>query len=390
MNNKKDHSFKYSFWNYVDAGTIPLSAVKEWKECGINLPMSPVYKPGVSKKEDIISLLDACEKNGIKMLISDVRTTFKKLIEVGEEKFRGLVEEAYEDFGRHPATYGFYIGDEPNFDEMKYFIQAQNIVNEIAKGLETFGNLLPYFGAYFEPGDKEEREKKYVNTINEYLTKTNTKLTGFDQYTQCNDIEYDQGTGINSYYYGLDRFRELCEAKGAEFFMSLLSVGHWQYRIPTQDDIRWQISTAVAHGARGIVWFYFYSFFNEPSYRMSPYYAFNRKTSMYDKIQYEQWFFQKRYGELINRIKLHSIYHINDNYHYGKKWLPDSYIEKIETKQQYPLIISYYKEYGGNGEYVSIVNVSQTRQNHIKSYFRNGDVKEAWLAPGEIIFYKVK
>ena len=38
--------YKISMWNYVDAGVMDAErAVRDWKDAGINLPMSFEYKP---------------------------------------------------------------------------------------------------------------------------------------------------------------------------------------------------------------------------------------------------------------------------------------------------------------------------------------------------------
>jgi hypothetical protein len=51
-----------------------------------------------------------------------------------------------------------------------------------------------------------------------------------------------------------------------------------------KDDIRWQISTACAHGAKGIFWFYIYGRLLESSYRQSPFDQYYNKTATFDAL----------------------------------------------------------------------------------------------------------
>ena len=70
MKKEKRMDFKIGFWNYVETGILdPKKAVKDWKELGMTLPMSFAYDPKKHKKEDMIALLDECQKEGMKVIV---------------------------------------------------------------------------------------------------------------------------------------------------------------------------------------------------------------------------------------------------------------------------------------------------------------------------------
>ena len=72
--------FKIGFWNYVETGILdPKKAVKDWKELGMTLPMSFAYDPKKHKKEDMIALLDECHKEGMKVIVCDIRASYRTL-----------------------------------------------------------------------------------------------------------------------------------------------------------------------------------------------------------------------------------------------------------------------------------------------------------------------
>ena len=51
------------------------------------------------------------------------------------------------------------------------------------------------------------------------------------------------------YFTNLREFEAASRRHGIPYWTTLLSVGHFRYRCPREDDMRWQVSTAAAHGA---------------------------------------------------------------------------------------------------------------------------------------------
>lgn len=374
---------KFSFWNYAPFGIVKnQEAVKDWVEANSNLPMSFVYDYKLNKKEEMLSLLDECQKNNLKLVISDTRTLFSNLRTLSKDEFRSLVKAAYGDFGHHQAAFGFYIGDEPSPEESDLFINAMQIVLEEMPGLTPFGNLLPYFAIT----DCENKDFDYYEKLlDRILKESKAPVIGYDEYAQCFDDLSDQKRGLESYFIGLDEYRKICNKHNVPFYMSLLSVGHWQYRVPSEDDIRWQLSTAFAHGARGVVWFYFYQNDDDLSYRMSPFTNFGlKKTPMFDIVAREQYLFRQKHEALLNKMELVDVYHLNDEYHGSKTFKEDEYIENIVLDRKMPVIISYFQEFNSDKKWVAFVNGSQKYANLFRITFKGGHKETFWLAPGEM------
>lgn len=379
---------KFGFWNYAPFGVIEnKSAVKDWADVGANIPMSFIFDYKKDSKDEMIELLDECQKFHLKLIISDTRTLFSNLRNMDKESFRSLVKAAFDDFGHHPAAFGFYIGDEPSPLETDLFIDAVKIVMEETPGLVPFGNLLPYFG--YSDESKKNLEKHSL-ILEKILKETNIPVIGYDQYTQLFDDYSDQKEGLNSYFVGLKQYNDICKKYDVPFYMSLLSVGHWQYRVPTEDDIRWQMSTAFAHGARGVIWFYFYQNDHDYSYRLSPFTNFGLlKTPMFDVVKREQYLFKQANEELLNKMELIEAYHLNDDNEYMNKFEYDEYIKNIVLDRKFLTIISYFKEFDSDKKWVCFVNGNQKYANLFRLTFSNGHKETFWLSPGEMRLFSL-
>lgn len=378
---------KFGFWNYAESGKVSPDSVKEWKEMGINLPMSCVFDVEKDNKKDMLDMLDACLESGMQLIICDMRTSYKTYQKKGVNAFTQGVKEAYADFGWHKGAFGFFVGDEPTLDEQEEYIETLKIVIREMPNLIPFGNLVPYWGGCDFDSEVGRQESFFVELVDNLLAKSQTPLIAYDQYTQCLQENQNMQMGIDSYFYGLDMFYKATKKQRIPFYISLLSVGHWGYRVPTEDDIRWQIYTALAHGARGIIWFYFYQTRYEESFRNAPYYApLMKKTELFDIISRQQNIFHAAFKEQFDKMEMTDVYHLGHMYNSGKRFCKDDTIENIQSKFAYPIIITYYKEFNSEKRWVSIVNGHQRFANQITVQFADGKGEKTsfWLAPGEM------
>lgn len=381
---------KLGFWNYVKSGVIGKEAVKDWKELGSNLPMSFEFDADLHNKQDMLDILDECEKEGLKLIICDKRTHFRTCAALSPETFLKGVREAYEDFGKHPATFGFFAGDEPTEDYVPAFIEAYRVLLKEMPKLTPFGNVFPYWsGCDFDMASGKD-EAYFYKLMSRILTESNVPVIAYDHYTQCLQENQNQELGINSWFYDLDMFHKVTKDHGKFFYVSTLAVGHWSYRVPTEDDIRWQIYTALAHGARGIIWFHLYNLKGDCSYRNAPFYGDRHKrTEMFTYIQRQQEIFRECFEEQFNKMELTDVYHMGHFYNPSKRFTEDATISALTADWSYPVIVSYYKEFDSDERWVSFVNAHQRYTNLLRIQFACGTKKVFWLAPGEMQLFKL-
>jgi hypothetical protein len=97
-------NFKISAWSVRGIDKSPAEKVKEWHDLGLTLPIAASNKNNWAQTHE---LLDEAEKCGLKLIIQDWEANVDNLIWGGEEHYRKCMRGLIDEFGSHPATYGF-------------------------------------------------------------------------------------------------------------------------------------------------------------------------------------------------------------------------------------------------------------------------------------------
>lgn len=382
--------FKIGFWNYTHAGLKdPEKAASDWEELGFNFPMTFRYAPEAGdKKEDLIACLDACDRHGFQALVNDMRTNFRTLEKTTEAAFEEGVKDSAKSFGAHPAVYGFHVGDEPLGNQWETAVRAHNIVNKYAPNKSNFLNMLPIWGGGFKEALGCTQDE-YANKVSDYLVRTNSKLTGFDYYGQCaygDNLE----PNLNEYFKCLNIFRAAADSVGGEFLSSLLSVGHWGYREPDDHDFRFQISTSIAHGASGWLWFYVYETTLNESYRRPIIDMFDKRTPNFDLLAWHNKTAQRFYGAALEGYKFDKVWHSGKSYGGTPLFAGTEELESIERiVNEEPAAITRFVNGKGEAAY-AITNLCRERPVKIRPLFKGALEKynEAlWYSPGQMFIF---
>lgn len=408
--------FPVGFWNFKSLRETTAEDIKIWAECGMTTPMSPGYSPrddeDGSLKKHMLDLLDECLKYDMKFIIHDSRASWRNAA-ADEEGYRRRFTEAYEDFGKHPATYGFYVGDEPSRHQMPDVMAACRIQREVAPELAGLINFFPLWdGPYIGYKDVEE-------CFEDYRQNLDVKMISYDRYSQMNP----EDGGTEEYFRDLRKYYELAKSKDVPLWTVLLCIGHFRYRVPNRDDLRWQFTTSIASGCKGIMWFFFHTFkYQHVNYRGAPINMFGERTETYYYLSDVLREFHHNYGNLFETLKLQKSYHL------GRAWggFPlfkdgdSDILLHAETIHGIDGIISFFKDEEGT-DYIAVVNNSKDKSGQIalmfpksigrlvraripggaKDVLRNNydegldDLGEKyqfypWLAPGQLNLYKIE
>lgn len=378
----------FSFWNYlyISNSIDTKSIVKKWKDCGTNVAMSFAYDPTKCDKSKMIELLDECDKQGLKVIINDDRTNFLQLDKIDKETFVSNVKQAYLDFGKHSAAFGFFIGDEPDFDHIDNFIYTAKVVKEIMPDLTHFGNLLPYWG------DKKTCEKNgyteefFYKLVSRILKETNLKIIGFDHYTQCFDSSLDQEKGIEFFLYDLRMYQKVCREFNIPFMVSVLSTQHWQHRIVNHDDIRWQISASLAHGAEGVMWFYFHQKSLDVGFGLSPFIGEELiETDLYKTLLVEQKRIINNYFPLLDNLVFEKVEYICKKNGYRCE---NSLLKEFKADRNTLSFVSSFYDKTNGDKCLMLTNGDQKISNHY-SFMIGNSHEDFWLLPGEFKIIKI-
>ena len=347
--------FPVGFWNTTNVNRLSASEAERWARCGITLTQSPLFSYETNKKEELVPFLDEAERFGIKLIIMISDLTYRSLMKIGEEEYRKIFEKAYEDFGKHPAAYGFYVGDEPiGKESCDAIIRAMQIQTELAPHLTPFANLHPYYRLC-------ERRLYSGKNFNEwgkdFIERSGCKVLCYDCYSQMGP----DPDGVDNYFYNLNLFMELAKKQGAEPWITLLSNTHFNYVVKNEEDFLWQINTAVISGYRGIMWFYFYMDRSKNCYTRCPVNEFLEETENFRNLSYMLNRFHNMSSDLFYRLRHKQTYHVVRAFG-GYEIFPGDthkFIRQVDSVHRLPAIISFFEDEKGR-EYVALMNNSKT------------------------------
>jgi len=366
--------YPIGFWNYnflwikSNFDAMNEEAVKEWAEAGITVAQGPRFRFDEKREvERMHELLNWCEKYKIKIIIPDSRTSFPTDVHNGTATwadYEKRAKEAIAEFGSHPAMFGFTVGDEPHANTKNTFFETVHRLKNLAPNLHPFANLLPYW----EGMEKVAGANSWSEYLDEYAKKANPDFICYDCYRQMENSE----KGIDIYFNNLRLYREAMIRNGIPFWTTLLCVGHYHYRHPTRDELRWQFHTAIAFGAKGIMWFFWYHPYPEANYYNSPYDDFFKKTQTYYDLYDIHNRFQRRYGKVINNLVSTRVTFAGTKPLGGcKEFTPNGLVAKVEGS---PTLVGEFVDPEGK-RYVMLVNLKMKGSSRIQVTFSGKDAK---------------
>ena len=357
--------FPFSMWNYNPPSDFTPDEVNLWADCGMTHPMLPRVT-NVDDLPTLIPFLDRAEELGLKCIINCKELSLIRLEELDESSLNMLGPEGYEELfrravelvGNHPATYGFYIGDEPLGQKFMHGVtESYRIMKKVAPHLHPFVNYrdgTPYF-------DKESFDgmtfEEWVDHIGNDI---GVSFITLDEYgPMIND------NLIPSYLKSMRDYVAASEKAGGkpDVWANLLSSAHYAYHVTSEIDLRWQVHTAVACGCRGVMWFRFYDRLEGHEYYASPIDEYGNKTDTYYGMLRTQRRFNDQYGEIIMKLKRKSTFHVGKDYDVYPVFDNNSH-EFISLKTFEDTLISFFEDDEGR-EYFCLVTLVK---NYHSSY----------------------
>lgn len=393
-------NYRMNFWNYVPLGDIDANqAVNDWEKLGMNVPTSFRFDPKKHSKDDFIAFLDLCQEKGMKVIVDDARTDFRSYLQKGyvysEEEYRRGIQDAVNDFGAHPAVFGFSIGDEP-WNCWNIAIFGMKTCNELAPRLMHYVNLLPYWKNDDDPNNDCLFEatgcrtpSEYSEAVSKFIVASGAKLISYDCYAQCS--YFNKEKYIDRYFLNLKIIGDAARRNGVELWTSLLSVAHMSLRPPTEDDIRYQISTAVASGAVGLSWFFMYERNWDYSFRSAPFDLFYEKTQTYEYLSRQTRTFMQVFAPKLKDCKFVWAKHFKKAYGGFEELTFDDEIVRIEyLENEEPLIITKFEKENGEPLF-AVTNNSNCNPTYVKITFgvgkHAGKTQGVWYAPGQMLLW---
>ena len=338
-------NFTISGWACHGIDKTPAEKIKEWHELGLTVMIAHSNKNNWAQTH---ALLDEAEKCDMKLIIEDWDANVDNLIWGGEEHYRQCMKKLIAEFGSHPATYGFYITDEPSADNIDDTLKACAINEELAPHLTAYLNLLPWFNWIGE----RMGTKEYAPYLDRVVKEGKLKLLSYDCYAQM----YANQTGYNDYFNNLREYYLASKRNNVPFWNIVLCTGHYDYMCPTKDDLIWQLNTSVAHGAKGVSWFIL-DLPDGHNYRNAPINYLGERTPEYDALSEVNRTFNAYHGKVFAELTIDECYHVCKAYGGMPLFEPFACILEIESRNELPLIVSSYHD-GEGGKYFAVCSNS--------------------------------
>ena len=284
--------------------------------------------------------LDLCEAEGVKALVIDNRVMARRSRERG---FAANLDAVIADYGSHPAFWGYYLTDEPNSSYFRRLAPVSKYLLKKDPKHVPYINLFPTYATREQLGNPT-----YEQHVDEFCRVVQPKLLSYDHYALLANGER------SDYFENLEIIRRQGIKHHTPFCYILLSVPHGPYRDPSEADLRWQVNTALAYGARGIMYFT-YNTPDDPAwnYRNAIIDADGKPTAKYDQVRRINTEILKLAPTLM-RLTSVAVYHTGMAPQ-GTKLLPeDGLISRIEGGE---FVVGQFNSDSGQ-KYAMLVNRS--------------------------------
>jgi hypothetical protein len=283
---KPDDFFPLMAW---DSPPNDPAVLEEMKACG--LTVAGFVPPAA---------LDNCQAAGLKAIVSDSRVGGYDWTNVDAEKARQQVTELIEQVKNHPAVYGYNLRDEPPAGFFPGLAKVAEVVKEKHPGAWPYINLFPNYAENWQLGTNG-----YDEYLNKFVETCKPPILSYDHYSL-----YEGGGHGGRYFENLEAMRKVAVKNSIPFWNIIQSVGCLNFREPSLTDLRRQVYTSLAYGARGIAYF---KYFSAPlgNFRQAPIDHFGGKTPAWDAMRQVNLQVGKLAPTLL-KLKSDRVYHFGE------------------------------------------------------------------------------
>ena len=186
---------------------------------------------GASTPETIQRQIKLCEKYGLKALVARA----------------GLPPE---QLPQSPAVWGYMIRDEPN---AKDFPGLRGIVDNIRQarpGKLAYINLFPNYA-----NEQQLGTTSYDEHVGRFLEEVRVDVLSMDHYPAMTP----GAEGRGDYCRNLETIRKYSIQRDIPFWNYFNTMPFGSHYDPTEDQLRWQIYTSIAYGAKGVLYFCYWT-----------------------------------------------------------------------------------------------------------------------------------
>ena len=180
---------------------------------------------------ELAQLIALCEKHDLK-LIARTRS----------------LEAA--DLPENPAIWGYALRDEPGAEDFPKLREMADAVRGARPGKLPFINLFPNYAdpSQLHTDSYEEHVRLFMETVE-------PEVLSMDHYPQF----HPGRDGREGYCTNLDTLRTHSMKAGVPFWNFFNIMPYGPHTDPTESQVRWQIYTSLAYGAKGVMYFCYFT-----------------------------------------------------------------------------------------------------------------------------------
>lgn len=232
--------FPISFWCGVPVKFISLERFQEVADAGFTHAM-PGLEQGTPTTEDNQRILDYCRDVGIKAFLYDRRMPHG----LGPDgKGKAQIDAIVADYFAHPAFAGYFIGDEPGAGAFPALAQTFAYLAEKDPNHPAYVNLYPNYCPPHGLGTAT-----YEQYIQQWLTQVKPAILSYDHYHFMS--KYDR----RGFFENLEVVRREALKSNVPFWQIALLINHFDYRMPTEAEKRFEAMQTLAYGGKGFMYF---------------------------------------------------------------------------------------------------------------------------------------
>ena len=215
--------FAIGLWVPPQASTNRVARYRELRDAHFNLV---VGSGGLDPREQ----LRICERFGLRALVEPSRGP-------------GPLPDG-------AACWGYLMTDEPSAGQFAALAERADVIRRQRPGRLPYINLFPNYANQEQLGtpDYEEHVQRFIRTVH-------PEVLSMDHYP---NLRPDRDTR-DAYLRNLETFRRHSVAAGIPFWNYFHSMPFADHIDPSEAQIRWMIHASLAHGAKGILYFCYWT-----------------------------------------------------------------------------------------------------------------------------------
>lgn len=175
--------------------------------------------------------LDLCQQFGLKALLQCPGTEASKLPD-------------------GPACWGYAVRDEPAAKDFPQLRAQVDAIRKARPGKLAYINLFPNYASAAQLGTST-----YEEHVTRFLDEVGVDVLSMDHYP----IFRPEKDGRDGYCENLAVMRTESQRKQIPFWNFFNTMPYGGHTDPTEDQLRWQIYASLAYGAKGVLYFCYYT-----------------------------------------------------------------------------------------------------------------------------------